>query len=70
MDLHQHRGGVPAAGAASTNLCDGFAPSNPFKGFTAGNPQHLVNGFAWGLDASPISPAPLALGKGPATVGR
>lgn len=21
-----------------------------FKGFTAGNPQHLVNGFAWGLD--------------------
>ncbi len=23
-----------------------------FSGFTAGNPQHLVNGFAWGLDAS------------------
>lgn len=21
-----------------------------FSGFTAGNPQHLVNGFAWGLD--------------------
>ncbi|WP_050030048.1 PVC-type heme-binding CxxCH protein [Verrucomicrobium sp. BvORR034] len=28
--------------------CDQLEPW--FKGFTAGNPQHLVNGFAWGLD--------------------
>jgi putative membrane-bound dehydrogenase-like protein len=29
-------------------ICDEKEPW--FSGFTAGNPQHLVNGFAWGLD--------------------
>jgi putative membrane-bound dehydrogenase-like protein len=29
-------------------VCDKREPW--FTGFTAGNPQHLVNGFAWGLD--------------------
>lgn len=29
-------------------VCDVVEPW--YKGFTAGNPQHLVNGFAWGLD--------------------
>ncbi len=28
--------------------CDQVEPW--FRGFTAGNPQHLVNGFCWGLD--------------------
>lgn len=39
---------IHAADTDGDERCDRIEPW--FQGFTAGNPQHLVNGFCWGLD--------------------